>query len=445
MSARVFMATRVILTALVLLLGCGTLLYAGGSAEGKSGAAKGQIDMLGFYTPSLLDANDKAFAYSIELFRKAHPAVTVNYQFIQHDNYELKLKTMAASKTLPDVYISKPDLFPLLKENGIIASMSGMLSADAAFKGKYKDGALNDFTIGGEVWALPFQLQSNSVVYYNQAILEKSGVPAFPSTMEGLLDAAKKIRAAGYIPIVVGTKGKWLVPSLILNTMVYRYTDGSEWFDKVYNDKGATFNDAPFVDGARLVKAFVDAGAFNDDLNSIDNNQQRQVYYSGKAAMFIEGSWALGPVIENASPEVKKATKLAILPQVGGNVQYATTVAGGAGWGICMNAQVPAAKKDGVTVFLKEVWGQEYANEAARNGGFPAMVPTIDMSKLDPLYGEYTKLTMKFAPIIDVQFPAAVVDSYYNDLQDMLIGSITPEQYAAKVEAARLAWIKSNK
>jgi len=441
MRRRLFTVSGLWFLAIAAILFCGTPLFAAGTSEA---GGKAEVSLIHFHTPSLLDANDHAFAYSMEQYKKAHPEAVINAQFIQHDNYEMKLKTMVASKSLPDVYISKPDLFPLLRENKLITGIGAALKADAAYMATYKDSALNDFTVDGEVWALPFQLQSNSVVFYNQAIFEKAGVSAFPSTMQGLVDATKKIRAAGYIPIAVGNKGKWLVPSLILNTMVYRNADGA-WFNKLYADKGATFLDPAFVDAAKLVKEFVDAGAFNEDLNSIDNNQQREVYYTGKAAMFIEGSWALGALIQSAPEDVKKATKLAILPQIEGKAQYAQIVAGGAGWGICVNAQVPDARKKAVMAFAKEIWGQEFANEAARYGGFPAMNPTIDMSKADPLYQDYMKLKMTFAPIIDVQFPAAVVDSYYNDMQDMLIGTITPEQYSQKVEAARLAWLKSTK
>ena len=309
-------------------------------------------------------------------------------EFIQHDNYQVKLKTMIASQTLPNVYYSKPDLFPLLQENNLIMPLTDMINDDPGFKALFKSGAFSDFSIDGEIWALPFQLQSNHVVYYNKDMLKEAGYNDFPSTMEGFKDLCVKLRANGHIPVVMGNKGRWLNPSCIFNTMVYRFTDAA-WFDSIYKSTGASFTDKPFVDAARLMEELVSLDAFNEDMNSIDNNQQRQVFYSEDAAMFIEGSWALGPVIENMD---SSKVGLSILPPVKGYEKYAHTVAGGAGWGICVNADMSESQKALVFEFLKGVYGQTYGNVSAQNGGFPAVKPVIDTSSLDPLTKAYNEI-----------------------------------------------------
>jgi raffinose/stachyose/melibiose transport system substrate-binding protein len=394
------------------------------------------ITMIHYNAPpeATSDANSQAFYAVLEKYRKAHPDVTIKDEFITHDNYELKLKNMVASNSLPDVYFSKPDLFPVLREKGLIAPISAYLNADKAYAASFKEGAFNDFNQAGVVWGVPFQLQSNHVVFYNKDLLKKAGYSEFPKTMEDFVEMCKKIKATGVTPIAMGNKGKWLAPSIILNTMVYRYTDGA-WFDSLYNKKGAKFTDDAFVSAARLMKTLVDLGAFNPDMNSLSNDQQRDVYYSGTAAMFIEGSWAVAQVIANAPADVKAATGLAVLPPVKGKEKFANIVAGGAGWAVCMNGKIPEARKKMVLDFVKGVFGQEYADISASKGGQPAIKPKIDASKLDPIQAAYSQLPLIFAPIIDVQCPAKIVDVYYNDLQDLLIGKLSPEDYAKHVEA----------
>ena len=416
---------------LVFMVAAPALVMAGGSQDKESGEK--EVTMIHFMTPAVEqgDANDKAFAASMASYIKKHPDVTVSDEFIQHDNYQVKLKTMIASQQLPDVYLSKPDLFPLLRENGLIMPLTDAINTDSSFKSMFKSGAFSDFDVDGDIWGLPFQLQSNHVVYYNKDMLSEVGYSSFPATMEEFKDMCVKLRGAGYIPVAMGNKGRWLNPSCIFNTMVYRYTDAA-WFDSLYNNKGASFTDKVFVDAAELMSELVTLGAFNEDMNSIDNNQQRQVFYNGEAAMFIEGSWAMGPVMENMDTS---KVGLAMLPPVKGNEDYANIVAGGAGWAVCVNPN--AADPELALSFAKELYGQEYGNVAAANGGFPAVKPQIDESSLDPLQVAYNAIDFEFAPIFDVQLPGTIVDVFYNDMQQMLMGLITPAEYAQNIEDVR--------
>ena len=43
-------------------------------------------------------------------------------------------------------------------------------------------------------------------------------------------------------------------------------------------------------------------GLFNEDVNSLEQSQARQLYYSGKAAMAAEGSWIIGNFINETTP-----------------------------------------------------------------------------------------------------------------------------------------------
>lgn len=428
---------RKIALAIAFVMAAIPFVFANGTKDsGGKSASKAKISVIHFMSPALDDGNSKAFAATMAAYRKAHPAVTVSDEFIQHDNYEMKLKTMVASKELPDVYYAKPDLFGVLRENDLIMPIDDILKSDPDFAKLYKKGAFSDFIQNGKTWALPFQLQSNQVVYYNKEIFRKAGYEKFPTTMDDFVKACAAIRKAGFIPIAVGNKGKWLVPSCFYNTLVYRYTD-AKWFDSIYNKKGAKFTDKPFVDAATLMTSLVKVGAFNDDMNSIDNNQQRTLFYSGEAAMFIEGSWALGPVIENVSADMKKNVGLAVLPPVAGKESLANLVAGGAGWGICINNKISAEQKKIVIAYVKEVYGQTFSNESAKAGGFPPMVPQIDPSSLDSLQVAYNNIPFEFGPIFDVQLPSTIVDVFYNDMQKLLMGKLTPMEYAQNIEAVR--------
>jgi raffinose/stachyose/melibiose transport system substrate-binding protein len=349
----------------------------------------------------------------------------------------MKLKTMIASQSLPDVYYSKPDQFSVLQENKLIQPITDLLDDDPQFKSKFKDGAFSDFTVDRQIWAIPFQLSSNHVIYYNKKLLKRVGYDSFPTTMEGFIEMGKKLRAAGIVPWVLGNKAGWPAPSCILNTLVYRYCDAS-WFDSLYHNTGAKFTDACFVNAAKKMKEFVDAGLFNADMNSLTTNDQQSMFNNQQAAMFVEGVWALTPVIQGFSGDLSDVG-LAILPPVQGYEKYGNIVAGGAGWGVCLNAQMTDEHKKVAWDFIKKMYNSGYARISAANGGFPAMKVDLDSLDVNPLIAEINKMDVKMAPIFDVQFTGTIVDVYYNDFQSMLLSMITPEEYAEHCENARLS------
>jgi raffinose/stachyose/melibiose transport system substrate-binding protein len=331
-----------------------------------------------------------------------------------------------------------------LRQNKVILSISPLLKADSDFSSRYVPGVLTDFTTsGGQVWAFPFQATPNSIVYYNADIFHKAGIESFPATLSEFFADVTKLRAAGYIPIAAGDKGLYVVPSLILNSMVYRYGN-SDWFYSVYDNKGGSFADPAFANAAKGVETLVKENACPSDVNSISEQQEWQIYFQGKAAMFIAGGWALEPVIDNAPDAILKATKVALMPQVKGMKQNADIVPGGAGWGVSVNSQTDAATQKAAIAVAKGMFGQDFANISAQHDGLPAMKPTIDMSKMPALYQEYENLPLKFAPVIDVWFPAPFVTVYYNAMQDLLTGSITADNYVQQVESAWQSWQKAN-
>ena len=426
--------SRILLLGSFMVLACG-VLFANGVQDSASGGDN-ELSMIHFMSPAQVDPNDKAFAAMMESFRANHPDITINDEFIQHDNYEMKLKAMVATNELPDIYYTKPDLFPVLRENGLLMSIDGILSDDPGFSGKLREGVLGDFTHDGKVWAFPFQLVTTHVLYYNKAILKEAGYDSFPSDMDEFIQACKDIRKAGHIPVAMGNKGKWLTPSCVFNSLVYRYTD-AQWFDSIFNKKGAKFTDKPFIEATEKLQELVAAGAFNKDMNSIDNNQMRTLFYSGDAAMFIEGSWAIGPIMDNVTGPMRDDIGLAVLPPVKGKESLGKLVSGGAGWGICINDKISDEKKALAAEFIKEMFGQGYTNIAAKNGGFPTMDPEVDESELDPIQVAYDHLGLEFGPVFDVLWPSAIIDVYYNDMQKVLMGTMTPMEYAENLEAAR--------
>lgn len=425
-----------------LLVGCqsksGDLDETDGSNIGTSDSLVAEVDnskvtsfsLLHFHKTTDESGTGAAYRKLSEDWMEANPDVTIKDEFVAHDDYEIYLKTLMASNTLPDVFICKGDMLEQLAEAGVIVPLDDDISGE--WGDGFSEGALNDGTVKGKPYTIPFQLQANCTVAYNQDILTECGVNEFPSTYDELLDAIEKIKAKGYTPIALGNSAKWVAESCVFNTFAYRYVT-SDWFNSLKNGEGAKFTDEAFVQALADFQNLADVGAFNSDMNSIDNMQQKTMYYNKKAAMFIEGAWCVGDIITNAPEDVKSVTKFANIPEVTGAGGDKDAVAGGAGWGYCINASLTGANKEAALSFLKAVSDEGYGEVALQNGFISgSKVENVDTSSLDPIFVRYLEYvnTVKQWPIFDVQLPAAVSEELYARTQELLIGTVTPEKMA---------------
>jgi raffinose/stachyose/melibiose transport system substrate-binding protein len=415
----------VVLLSVFLLL---TAAFVGGSRAATDKKVKISIfDM--FNTPDA-DANSKAFDALKKKFKRDFPNVVIKEEAVAHDEYETKMKTYAAANELPDTFELKGTMIPGLVDNRQIVAIEKIIHMVPGWEKGYKSGVFGDFEYNDKYYAFPFQMGNNHNIYWNAAIFKKCGIKGFPTTWKQFLAAIKTLKAKGYIPIAMGNKGKWVAPSLIFNTIAYRYVS-VDWYNSLKKNTGAKFTDPDFVAATKCMQDLAKMGAFNPDMNSIDNFQQRTLYYNKKAAMFIEGFWAVTPLIDEAPKDVLKATRIAQFPAIPGGKGDGRVNQAAAGWGWAVNSKVGDDKKQAVADFLNYVTGSEYANVVVENFGLPASKPSRMAKNLPPLYRELLKLNEEcvYAPVFDVQLPPQVVDAFYSNLQEVLIGTMTPETY----------------
>jgi raffinose/stachyose/melibiose transport system substrate-binding protein len=312
------------------------------------------------------------------------------------------------------------------------------MAKDTAWKDGFIPDAFNDFMVDGKITGAPMQMTSTSIVYYNADIFKKAGYDAFPTTWDDFTAALTKIKDMGITPISMGNKDQWVAGSCLLSALGDRFT-GTEWFNNIRDKQGAKFTDKPFVDTLAAIQDLSKMGAFNSDINSLDNSQQRTSYYNGKSAMFIEGGWAVSSVATDAPKDILANTHLALLPGVNGGAGKANATAGGSGWAIAINANLEGAKLDAAIELAKLLTGTTAANMKAELGDVSGSVATdYDKTKSSPLFVEYLKLleTSTMTPVYDIQLTPDIIQTMNKGLQELLIPDSpqTPEKLAAAIQ-----------
>ena len=373
----------------------------------------------------------------IEKFQQDNPDIKVEVEAIgDQDAYYTKLKTYAASNSLPDVFISKGSELSAFAKAGLVAPLDEVLDANPAWKGGYLPTAFDDISSEGKIYGVPYSMLSTHVIYYNKDILAAAGYDTFPATWADFTAMCDKIKETGIAPIALGNKEGWVANSCIFSALGDRFT-GSDWFRSIIANDGAAFTDKEFVDALAALQDLGTRGAFNTDMNSIDNDQQKTLYYNEEAAMFMEGSWAIGAVVEGP---IADKTGVAVLPAVDGGKGEAAATSGGSGSGFAVSATAfeDAAKKEAISKFLEAISGEEYSKTIAAKGEPVAFTVTdYDKSNVSDLAVAYADMAagLSFSPIYDSFIDPAVNTVMNNTFQEILIGAVTPEDGAANIQA----------
>ncbi|MDO5573558.1 MAG: extracellular solute-binding protein [bacterium] len=380
----------------------------------------------------------KAFWAAANKFQEENPNVQIDYIFTDSNNYQEKLTTYMAGDELADVWLTKGDMLPTFADGGLIQSADQYISKDSDWSSKYVEGAFTDCTYDGKQWGVPFQMQANCIGVYNQAIFDECGIKGWPETWTELLEDCEKIKAAGYTPIGMGNKDQWLAESAVFNTYAYKYVD-QDWFNSLSSNEGAKFTDEKFV---KALAGFQNiAQYFNSDMNSIDQDEMYSLYYNKKCAMFFNGAWSIGTLLENCPEDVLSNTHVGLMPAVEGESGTKFDTAAGAGWNYVVNSKLEGDDLTACLAFLKAVTTDAYADDALAQGFISAAktTDTCDMSSLKPLFSEYYELasTMNNCSIFDCVLPSEVGSGVlYADTQQLIANSITPEDMAADCQSA---------
>lgn len=423
----------------MMAAGCGGSNNGNSASSGNGDAAKTKkvtLTITHYFDPSNAEPMEVSNIEAFKLFKQNHPEIELKEEMVAHDSYDTKVKTLAAANELPDVFLISSSMVSNFVDNGLLAPVNDMLDADKEWKDGYLGGTLDNYTVDGKIYGLPNSAGPSSIIYYNKALFAKAGITEFPKDWTGFMDAINKLKSAGITPIALGNKGKWVAQSCIISTLADRIT-GTDWFYSLKNKKGAKFTDPEFVEALTKLQDLAKAGAFNSDMNSIDNNQQRTLYYNGKAAMFIEGGWAINGIDTDAPQEIKDNTELALIPAVEGGKGAPTAVSGGPGYAYSVNANLSEDKKEAVSLLLKTMTGKEEANIAASHGDVPTTkTDNFDKSKLTPLLlKEFDMVnTSQYVPIYDSHLSPAIIESINSGLQELLIQATTPQKLAEKLQ-----------
>lgn len=201
------------------------------------------------------------------------------------DVYVNKMKALAASNSLPDVFDGKNGVRELAIANGTARNLLPYLEEDPEWKKYVGDMAIKANTNeDGNLYSISYS-QRIIGYYYNKSMFEKAGIkPA--ETWEEFMSNCEALKKAGFTPFANATgENAWTV-NLLLGAMI---GTANEAGNKLMNEKPVTnFNTPEVINALENIKKILTDYSNTDALGAVYANAAN-VFCQEQAAM-IDGA-----------------------------------------------------------------------------------------------------------------------------------------------------------
>ncbi|MEM0481955.1 MAG: extracellular solute-binding protein [Nitrososphaerota archaeon] len=371
-------------------------------------------------------------------YERDHPNVDiVIVEFASDEEFKTKFEAAIASGQPPAVFRTLGGgVLKSYVDGGHVEDLTDLLNEQWAVN-QIPRTMLRQSTWNGRHYAVPFDLWAGHF-YINKDLFEKAGVQIPPITSTWTWDefkaAIKKFKDTGIIPIAVGGKDKWEL-SFYYMYIVDRLA-GSDAFRKTINRApGYSFTDEHWVRAGYLFKEIVDLGAFQEGFIGASYDEAQNLFFTGKAAMWLQGPWILGDLFASF-PDFP--IDIINFPTVPGGKGDPTMLLGAVQHHYAIAKKIPDNVKEVAYDFLRFISKREnvirYAeltaaplaqNVPVSTERYPAVLvkvieSTSRASWLQMAYDEYSP--PKFAQV------------HLDSLAAVAAGTITPEQMAEAQE-----------
>lgn len=415
---------------LASMMAVGTLAGCGSSGkDDRNKGADGEV-VINFGIHVANPKEQEAVTYNIvQAFNEQNAGkYKVEFQANDTESHSKNMKLAASDNTLPEIFWLDASEAPEYSEAGVLLDLNDFLNENADVKDAL-EGMEGAFVDDNGQYGLPYQCNVQGI-FYNKELFDKAGVayPTDETTYEDMLDMVANFKDAGIVPLSIGSKNSGFA-MWEFNETLARYGWEKNIDSILAGDK--KFNNKDLVTCFEKLKGLAEAGAFPENMATIEYFDAKQLFNEGKAAMFGTGQWDCaefdksigekigfwwGPTFTDSDYDQEVAMKVPSAP-------------------IVVNAEVEEdeAMQEAVFEFLKFYYSKEAAELSYEGSIFPA-TNYEGMSASDTQYAMNAMLEVlasgwespSTAP--DLTVISAVQEALYNSLFGVMQKTYTPEE-----------------
>jgi raffinose/stachyose/melibiose transport system substrate-binding protein len=424
------------------LVSAGVVIGAAGCSGGTDAGGSNDADTVTVWATS---GTDKVLTQSQERWNAGGDLAKLDIQFFETDPYKSKLRTAISAGGGPTVFHNwGGGGLKTYVDAGEVASLQDAFDASPELRDRIFPSVLAGGTVDGEIYGTPYNGVQPVVIYYNTDVFTKNGV-AVPATWDELLTAVAKFKAAGVTPFSIGGASRW--PYLMWIAYLTDRIGGPEVFDAVVAGKDGAWENPAIIKAAAMIQDLVKAGGFGDAYSAVDANQgaAEALVYTGKAAMQLQGAWAYSGTYLTAAPDFVKNGSLGwtTFPRVAGGKGDPSNVTGNLSAYFSVTEKAPdSAKKAAKDWLVTSVFDDQYVTDLIATGAVPPISGIEDKIAASdaPVWNTFIYKTAQDAGNFQLSWDQALdadqAEALLNNLEQVFLLQITPEQFAANMSKA---------
>ena len=343
--------------------------------------------------------------------------VKVTLEMPSSDQYESVLQARLAGDDAPDLYTLHSNIISMYNKAGHLTDLSNEPLAS-----KIYENVKATVSLDGKLLAVPIESQAWGVLY-NKTIFEECGLTP-PNTLTELKAVCEALKAKGYTPFMLAYQEQW-VPQLMTALTLGGKVSGElpDWVDRMYKDEGS-------YEEVRDIFGPIDVIMQNGTERAMEEGSQAGAadFAIGKAAMFVQGTWAAGTIMET-NPDMK----LGVFPLPVNdnpectrvNLSTSTTL-----------AVYPESKEmDLALKFANYVLDDKDSSALFQSCVFNplATVHTFEAQSWVADAASYVAMGRAYQ---DLVLPNAVTEEQGKLLQEYYVGSVTQDQFIERMDKA---------
>jgi raffinose/stachyose/melibiose transport system substrate-binding protein len=376
----------------------------------------------------------------VEAFEASHPNVTVKWVEAQ-DSYSLIRQQLAAGAGPDIVSTGGPTFLAEYVSSGYLLPLDEY-AAKYNWDERFYDWALQTGKLEGKLYGLPGAYET-LLVWYNKMMFEENGWKV-PTNYTELTSLADQIQSKDIMPFAFGTSDFRTVNEWWLSIAYNSYL-GPQELKKVLKGEQPWTSD--FVKEA--TQTYVDMwkkGYINNkQSHAISMEDAWGVFNSKKAAMKMEGTWALSRLLNNPSPF---DVGFFIMPSWRDGVEANLPIGLGDAIGINANSKHP----DLAAELLDLIFSAQRAEKLVKLGQFSPMngLEVSQVEGVDPLVVNVYEtmndtLEKGNAGYVSwTYFPPTVLSHLWNNIDSVLLDQTTVDEYLQKAQESMDNDVKNN-
>jgi raffinose/stachyose/melibiose transport system substrate-binding protein len=341
--------------------------------------------------------------------------LTINLEMPSSDQYESVLQARLTSDDAPDLYTVHRNNLKVYNEAGNLADLSGQPFVD-----KLYENVRDTVTVDGKVLAVPIESMAWGVLY-NKAIFAECGLTP-PKTLDELNNVVTVLESKGYTPFMLAFQEQW-VPQLMTALTLGGKVSGelTDWVDRMYQDAGS-------YEEVREIFDVIDLIMKHGTDRAMEEGSQAGAadFANGKAAIFVQGTWAAGTIMET-NPDFQ----LGVFALPINNNENCTRVNLSTSTTLAVH---PSSKEmDLAIAFANYVLDDQDSSALFQSCTFNP-IATCHTFEAASWVADASAYVANGRAYQDLVLPSAVTEEQGKLLQELYVGSVTVDEFIARMD-----------